>query len=101
MALEWSRRGIHLSDQPEEGVSSEVHLLVGVDCASGMLIEKQEVDGMTAWKTDIGWVLSGPCAVVQQKARLSSEQRVMACVTASTLQHNSSRVQCLWEMEEP
>ena len=58
VAMEWSRRGIHLSDQPEEGVSSEVHLLLGADCASGMLIEKQEVDSMTTWKTDIGWVLT-------------------------------------------
>ena len=39
---------------------NDVHVLIGADYANHFLLEKPICEGEAAWKTALGWVLSGP-----------------------------------------
>ena len=48
-----------LSDQPTVDVPDEVHIMMGADCASEILLQKCEFEGDYVWRTELGWVLCG------------------------------------------
>ena len=85
---QWKASGINLSDQPGEGTSNDVHLLIGADHCNDILLQKRVVNGNTAWETEIGWVLSGPTKDAELGCTVS-----VACIEA--------RVERLWQLKEP
>ena len=56
----WQSRGVKLSDQENDKVPTEPHLLVGADAANSLLTQKCQFEGEFVWKSELGWVLSGP-----------------------------------------
>ena len=59
----WERHGISLSDRAGGCPSSDIHLLIGADYSNQFLHEKVQIGGATAWRSEIGWILSGPNAL--------------------------------------
>ena len=95
----WEAKGVHLSDScfgADADVDKEVHLLIGADYASNLLLHKQEARGRpeTAWKTEIGWVLSG-------KATNQSKKCITASVAFVSTKQDEASIERLWKLEEP
>ena len=60
--------------EADADVNEEVHLLIGADYASNLLLHKQEARGRqeTAWKSEIGLVLSGKATNQSKKCMTAS-----------------------------
>ena len=86
----WKDRGICISDSCASGISN-VHILIGADYVNNFLLEKV-VDGEVAWKTALGWVLSGP---TRQDKQLNVDKSKIASVSFV-----QADIQRLWELEE-
>ena len=63
--------------------------MLGADCVNRFLQEKEEVGGETAWRTEFGWVLSGP------RNQNSSINTVIQVANIQT------DIETLWELEQP
>ena len=84
----WAKRGIELSDQPLEGVPDAIHILIGADYADEILIEKHQHGGETAWRSKLGWIMSGP----GKDAKMVNGTQVGSVQTD---------LEFLWRLEEP
>ena len=67
----WQSQGLQLSDDSTKAGSSEVHMLIGADYCNEFLLRKEQINGETAWHTEIGWVLSGPANSETKSATVS------------------------------
>ena len=85
----WSEQQIELADKPCSSVPSDIHMLIGADKANELLIERCVVDNQSVWKTELGWILSGPGEKVPKKEKTMAVGFVQ------------SQVELLWQMEEP
>ena len=85
----WKERGVSLSDQPADGVSESVHILLGADYANKFLQEKRQEGGECVWNTAFGWIMSGPT---------HDSSRDAAAIKVSSIQTD---VSFLWELDEP
>ena len=65
-------------------------MLLGADCINNFLIEKAVYDGEVAWRTSLGWVLSGPAS----GAMISANPKIKI----NSIQTN---LQVLWELDQP
>ena len=75
-------------------------MLLGADVASQLLLEKHISRGSVAWKTELGWVLSGP----QTKTASQHSDKEVEAVVSFVSAHGSSpdeHVQTLFELESP
>ena len=81
----WQSQGLQLSDDSTKAGSSEVHMLIGADYCNEFLLRKEQINGETAWHTEIGWVLSGPANSETKSATVS-----VSCIELDRL----------WKMEE-
>ena len=86
----WERHGISLSDRAGGCPSSDIHLLIGTDYSNKFLHEKVQIGGATAWRSEIGWILSGPNALGRH-----SEPDVNVSFVYTHL------VERLWEQDDP
>ena len=85
----WSEQQIELADKPCRSVPSDIHMLIGADKANELLIERCVVDNQSVWKTELGWIISGPGENVPKKEKTMAVGFVQ------------SQVELLWQMEEP
>ena len=99
VADRWAASGVTLADQAGPDVSPEIHLLVGADIATSPLMERKIVDGATAWRTRLGWVLSGPQTPLSRELPKRSEEIAVAYVAARSSSLDA-HVQRLFEIEE-
>ena len=87
----WEERGVMLSDDSDSQTMDAIHVLIGADYVNLFIHEKKVVDGDVAWKTDFGWVLSGPCQTYSEETKLAQPAHVAFVQTD---------IQRLWELEE-
>ena len=87
----WEERGVMLSDGSDSQTMDAIHVLIGADYVNLFIHEKKVVDGDVAWKTDFGWVLSGPCQTYSEETKLAQPAHVAFVQTD---------IQRLWELEE-
>ena len=91
----WQSRGVELSDQPTVDVPDEVHIMMGADCASEILLQKFEFQGDYVWRTELGWVLCGQSlSIVPGDPAAREPTNAMSVGVVSEIQR-------LWEFEEP
>ena len=83
----WLAEGVSLTDTVNECEEPhDIHLLLGADVASQLLLEKRTIRGSVAWKTELGWVLSGPQTITQSQHDGNPVEAVVSYVSA----HGSS-----------
>ena len=81
----WSEQQIELAAKPCWSVPS---MLIGADKANELLIERCVVDNQAVWKTELGWILSGPGEKVPNKEKTMAVGFVQ------------SQVELLWQIED-
>jgi len=83
---QWRGKGVELSDRSIPDVPKAVHVLIGADHCNDIISCKKEVNGESAWDTEIGWVLSGPV----KKEKSDEKSVIVRCVELDRL----------WQLED-
>ena len=93
---QWKAKGVTLTDSPAADVDPGIHVLLGADVASDLLVQKVVSErGESAWRTKIGWVLSGKRAP-QPHEQLSSTTAVAFCDVKTA----EEKIERLWAIED-
>ena len=93
---QWRNEGVDLTDAAKADVDPEIHVLLGAEVANDLLLERTVSSrGETAWKTKIGWVLSGKRALQPMEAAARNTS-----VTYCDVRTIEEQVERLWAVEE-
>ena len=93
---QWRNEGVDLTDAAKADVDPGIHVLLGAEVANDLLLERTVSSrGETAWKTKIGWVLSGKRALQPMEA--AARNTSVAYCDVRTMEEQVER---LWAVEE-
>ena len=93
---QWRNEGVDLTDVAKADVDPGIHVLLGAEVANDLLFERTVSSrGETAWKTKIGWVLSGKRALQPMEA--AARNTSVAYCDVRTMEEQVER---LWAVEE-
>ena len=100
VADRWASSGVTLADQAGPDVSPEILLLLGADIAASLLKERKVVDGATAWRTSLGWVLSGPQIADKRSEATEPPEEIVVAYAMARSSSLESQVERLFAIEE-